>query len=400
VGEDEASTQYKGLYKHPAMCNIQRMTKRAYKYRFYPSPEQALLLEKTFGCVRFVYNHVLNFRSKQYSDHAVKIGFTQANAELTRLKRDPEKSWLSEVSSVPLQQVLRHQQAAFTNFFEKRANYPAFKRKTGRQSAEFTRSAFKYVNGQLFMAKCKSPLRIRWSRALPCEPSTVTLSKDRVGRYFASLLCEFEPEKLPVTANIVGIDLGITHLFTRDDGQKEQNPKHTSRYAARLALLQRRLLKKKLGSANRRKAKLKVAKLHAKIADTRQDNLHQVSRRLINENQVICVESLKIKNMVKNRRLAKAICDAAWGELVRQLSYKGDWAGRQIVEIDQWTPSSKKCSCCGHVMEKMPLNIRFWICPTCQAEHDRDVNAARNIRAVGLTVLACGAVRRPSALAA
>ena len=376
------------------------MTKRAYKYRFYPTPEQVLLLEKTFGCVRYVYNHILDFRSKQFAENGVKTGFTQASAALTRLKKDPEKAWLSEVSSVPLQQVLRHQQTAFANFFEKRAGYPAFKRKNGRQSAEFTRSAFKYANGQLFMAKSKTPLKIRWSRELPCEPSTVTISKDQAGRYFASMLCEFEPEELPVTPNMVGIDLGITHLFTRDDGQKVENPKHTGRYAARLALLQRRLSKKKLGSANRRKAKLKVAKLHAKIADTREDNLHQVSRRLINENQVICVESLKIKNMVKNRRLAKAISDAAWGEFVRQLGYKGDWAGRQVVKIDQWFPSSKKCSCCGHMMEKMPLNVRFWICPACQAEHDRDVNAARNIKAVGLTVLACGDAKSPNAIAA
>jgi putative transposase len=199
---------------------------------------------------------------------------------------------------------------------------------------------------------------------------------------------------------MVGIDLGLTHLFIRDDGKKEENPKHTARYAARLALLQRRLSKKKLGSANRQKAKRKVAKLHAKIADTRQDNLHQVSRRLINENQVICVESLKIKNMVKNRRLSKAISDAGWGEFIRQLDYKGTWAGRQLVKIDQWAPSSKKCSCCGHVMEKMPLNVRFWTCPACQEKHDRDVNAARNIRAVGLTVLACGEARSPNALAA
>ena len=400
MGEEKASTKSKLLYIRTVICNSQFMSKRAYKYRFYPTPEQVLLLEKTFGCVRFVYNHILDFRSKQFSENGVKIGFTQANAALTRLKKDPEKAWLSEVSCVPLQQVLRHQQTAFANFFEKRAGYPAFKRKNGRQSAEFTRSAFKYADGKLFMAKSKTPLNIRWSRELPSEPSTVTISRDQAGRYFASMLCEFEAEKLPVTPKMVGIDLGITHLFIRDDGQKEANPKHTGRYAARLALLQRQLSKKKLGSANRRKAKLKVAKLHAKIADARQDNLHQVSRRLINENQVICVESLKIKNMVKNRRLSKAISDAGWGELVRQLDYKGAWAGRQLVKIDQWTPSSKKCSCCGHVMEKMPLSVRFWVCPACQAKHDRDVNAARNIKAVGLTVLACGEARSPSALAA
>ncbi|WP_459743130.1 RNA-guided endonuclease InsQ/TnpB family protein, partial [Pseudomonas sp. 3A(2025)] len=273
------------------------MTKRAYKFRFYPTSEQKLLLEKTFGCVRYVYNYILDFRSKAYAEDKTNIGFTGANAALTRLKKDPEKAWLNEVSSVPLQQVLRHQQKGFTNFFEKRCGYPSFKKKHHRQSAEFTRSAFKYVDGKLFLAKNKVPLDVRWSRGVPGEPSTVTVSKDRSGRYFVSLLCDFEPEKLAVSPRMIGIDLGITDLFTRCDGQKEPNPKHTARYAARLALLQRRLAKKKLGSANRLKAKQKVARLHAKISDARQDNLHQVSRRLINENQVICVESLKVKNM-------------------------------------------------------------------------------------------------------
>ncbi|MGJ7548670.1 RNA-guided endonuclease InsQ/TnpB family protein [Pseudomonas alloputida] len=373
------------------------MSKRAYKFRFYPTAEQRLLLEKTFGCVRFVYNHILDFRSKAYAEDKVRIGFKEANAALTRLKRDPEKAWLNEVSSVPLQQVLRHQQSAFSNFFEKRAGYPSFKKKHHRQSAEFTRSAFRYVCGQLFLAKSKLPLHVRWSRELPSAPSTVTVSRDCAGRYFVSCLCEFEPEKLPVSPFMVGIDLGLADLFTRCNGVKEPNPRHTAKYAARLALLQRRLAKKKLGSANRLKAKRKVARLHAKIADTRRDSLHQVSRRLINENQVICVESLNVKNMIKNRRLAKSIADAGWGELVRQLDYKGAWAGRQLVKIDQWYPSSKTCSGCGHVLQKLALSTRSWICPVCGEEHDRDTNAAKNIRAVGLTVLASGERVRPMA---
>jgi putative transposase len=366
------------------------MSKRAYEFRFYPTAEQQLLLEKTFGCVRFVYNHILDFRSKAYAEDKVRIGFKEANAALTRLKKDPEKAWLNEVSSVPLQQVLRHQQTAFSNFFEKRAGYPSFKKKNHRQSAEFTRSAFKYVGGQLFLAKSKVPLDVRWSRELPSDPSTVTVSRDWAGRYFVSCLCEFEPEKLPVSPLMVGIDLGLADLFTRCNEVKEPNPRHTDKYAARLALLQRRLAKKKLGSANRLKAKRKVARLHAKISDTRQDNLHQVSRRLINENQVICVESLKVKNLMKNRTLAKSIADAGWGELVRQLDYKSDWAGRRLIKIDQWYPSSKTCSCCGHVLQKLALSTRSWTCPVCGEKHDRDTNAAKNIKAVGLTVLACG----------
>ncbi|CAG8867611.1 IS200/IS605 family transposase ISPa18 [Pseudomonas fluorescens] len=373
------------------------MSKRAYKFRVYPTAEQKLLLEKTFGCVRFVYNHILDFRSKAYAEDKARIGFREANAALTLLKKDPEKAWLNDVSCVPLQQVLRHQQTAFTNFFEKRAGYPSYKKKHHRQSAEFTRSAFKYVGGQLFLAKSKVPLDVRWSRDLPSAPSTVTVSRDCAGRYFVSCLCEFEPEKLPVSPLMVGIDLGLTDLFTRCNGVKEPNPRHTAKYAAQLALLQRRLAKKKLGSANRLKAKRKVARLHAKISDTRQDNLHQVSRRLINENQVICVESLKVKNMIRNPKLAKAIADAGWGEFVRHLDYKGDWAGRQLVKIDQWYPSSKTCSGCGHVLQKLALSTRSWTCPVCGEKHDRDTNAAKNIRAVGLTVLACGERVRPTA---
>ena len=366
------------------------MTKRAYKYRFYPTPEQTELLAQTFGCVRFVYNAILRWRTDAFYQRQEKIGYVGANARLTELKKDPELAFLSEVSCVPLQQCLRHQQTAFKNFFEGRAKYPAFKSKRHRQSAEFTRSAFKYRDGKLYLAKGKTPLDIRWSRELPGNPSTVTVSKDSAGRYFVSCLCEFEPSKLPVTPNMTGIDLGLKDLFITDKGERVGNPRHTAKYAARLAKAQRRLSKKKLGSANRAKARQKVAKLHAKISDCRQDNLHKLSRRLINENQVICVESLRVKNMLRNRSLAKSISDAGWGEFVRQLEYKAAWAGRQLSAIDQWYPSSKRCSGCGHVVDSLPLQVRAWTCPECAAEHDRDINAAVNIKAAGLAVLALG----------
>ncbi|WP_270808412.1 RNA-guided endonuclease InsQ/TnpB family protein [Aeromonas sp. QDB25] len=373
------------------------MTKRAYKYRFYPTPEQAQLLAKTFGCARFVYNHILRWRTDAFYQQQEKIGYSQASAKLTALKKQPEFAWLNDVSSVPLQQALRHQQAAFKNFFEGRAKYPTFKSKHHKQSATLTDAAFKYRDGQLFMAKSKEPLAIRWSRPLPGEPSTVTISKDTAGRYFVSCLCEFDPETLPITPKMVGIDLGIKDLFVTSQGEKVGNPRHTAKYAARLALAQRRLSKKKLGSANRAKAKVKVARIHAKISDCRQDNLHKLSRTLINENQVVCVESLKVKNMIRNPKLAKHIADAAWGEFVRQLAYKADWAGRSVVAIDQFFPSSKRCSCCGFTMPQMPLSVREWKCPECGAHHDRDVNAAINIKAAGLAVLAHGATVNPKA---
>lgn len=366
------------------------MAKRAYKYRFYPTAEQETLLARTFGCTRVVYNYILRWRTDAYYQKQEKIGYMQASGKLTEIKKLPEFAWLNEVSCVPLQQSLRHQQAAFKHFFEGRAKYPTFKKKSHRQSIELTKSAFNYKQGQIFIAKSKTPLDIRWSQALPSEPSTITLSKDTAGRYFVSCLCEFTPQALDITLTMVGIDLGLNHLLITDSGEKVGNPRHTKQYAAKLAKAQRRLSKKKLGSANRAKAKVKVARIHAKISDCRLDNLHKLSRKLINDNQVVCVETLKVKNMIKNRKLSKHIADVSWGEFIRQLEYKANWAERKLVKIDQFFPSSKRCSSCGHTNNALALSDRQWICPACGVEHDRDINAAKNIKAVGLTVLALG----------
>ena len=366
------------------------MKNRAYKYRFYPTDEQSVLLAQTFGCVRFVYNSVLRWRTDLYYQQKEKIGYTQASARLTEIKKLPEFNFLNEVSCVPTQQCLRNQQTAFKNFFEGRAKYPTFKSKKHRQSAEFTRSAFKVTDGKITIAKSKEPLDIRWSRGLPSEPTTITISKDCAGRYFISCLCEFEPEKLKVTPKMVGIDLGIKDLFVTDDGIKINNPRHAAKYATKLAKAQRKLSKKKLGSSNRAKARINVARVHAKISDCRLDNLHKLSRKLINDNQVVCVETLKVKNMIKNPKLSKHIADASWGNFVRQLEYKGDWAGRSVVKIDTFFPSSKRCSNCGFTLKNLKLNTREWLCPECGTHHDRDINAAKNVKAAGLAVLAFG----------
>ena len=365
-------------------------TKRAYRFRFYPDPQQEKLLARTFGCVRFVYNSILRYRTDTYAQTQEKIGYTAANARLTAIKKLAEFAFLNEVSSVPLQQCLRNQQTAFKNFFEGRAKYPTFKSKKHRQSAEFTYRAFSFRNGELKLAKCDKPLAIKWSRQLPSDPTTITVSKDHAGRYFVSCLCEFEPTLLPVTDKKIGIDVGIKDLFVTSDGFKSGNPRHTAKYAAKLAKYQRRLAKKKLGSKNRLKAKVKVARIHAKIADGRLDNLHKLSHRLVNENQVICAENLAVKNLIKNPTLAKHIADASWGEFTRQLAYKANWAGRMYVEIGRFFPSSKRCSCCGFIKDKLPLNVRSWECPECGATHDRDLNAARNVLAAGPAVLAFG----------
>lgn len=371
--------------------------KRAYKYRFYPTPDQVELLAQTFGCVRLVYNSILRWRTDAYYERQEKIGYPQADKRLTTIKAMPEYSWLAEVSAVPLQQAIRHQQTAFSNFFAGRAKYPTFKSKRHKQAATFMKTAFKYRDGKLYMAKSKAPLEVRWSRELPSAPSSITISKDAAGRYFVSCLCEFEPVSLPIAAKTVGIDVGLRQLFITDTGYKEGNPRYTAKYAARLALLQHRLSKKAKGSKNRAKARLKVARLHAKIADCRLDNLHKLSRKLINENQVVCAESLAVKNMIRNPKLSKRIADAGWGEFTRQLEYKGEWAGRSVVRIDRFYPSSKRCHCCGYINKALREESR-WHCPECGADHDRDINAAINIKAAGLVVLACGEPVNPKPL--
>ncbi|MEJ6080774.1 transposase [Vibrio sp. 1-Bac 57] len=366
------------------------MARKAYKFRFYPTPEQALLLAKSFGCKRFVWNNTLAWRNKAYKDDGESISQSQAEKRLVILKE--EFPFLEEISSVLFQQALRDQAQGFKNFFEGRAQYPQFKKRNRRQSFRLTKAAFRLKEDELYIAKSKEPLNVVWSRALPSAPTSITISKDCAGRYFVSLLCEFEPKFKPISAKLTGFDLGLTHLLIDSDGNKYDNPRYTLKYQVKLAYLQRKYAKKKKGSMNREKFRLKIARLHAKIADCRTDNLHQLSTQLVNENQVICVESLAVKNMVKNRKLAKHIADASWGEFTRQLVYKGDWLGRSVIEIDQWLPSSKACSTtgCDFNHKKLPLNARHWTCPVCGAVHDRDVNAAINIKAAGLAVLACG----------
>jgi putative transposase len=374
--------------------------KRTYRFRFYPTPEQEAILARTFGCARFVYNHMLRLRTDAWHQRRERVGYHETSAALTALKKTPEHVWLNEVSSVPVQQALRHLQTAFANFFAKRAKYPNFRKKDGVQSAEYTTSAFRWDGESLRLAKMSEPLEIRWSRPLPkgAKPTTVTVSKDRAGRYHVSMLCDDTVAPKKQVKGKVGIDLGLTHFAIFSSGEKVAAPNTFRKNEAKLAQAQRRLAKKQIGSANRRKAKRKVAKLHANIADARRDFLHKLSTRLINENQVIAIESLAVSHMQKNRCLAKSISDASWSEFVRQLTYKAEWYGRTLLGIDRWYPSSKRCSDCGHTVSKMPLDVRSWRCPECGAVHDRDVNAARNVLAAGLAVSACGESVSPMSL--
>ncbi|MER5623612.1 RNA-guided endonuclease TnpB family protein [Streptosporangium sp. NPDC002544] len=368
--------------------------KRAYKYRFHPTPEQAEELARTFGCARLVYNKALEERSRAYTLEGRRVSYVESSAALTEWKRTDELAFLNEVSSVPLQQALRHLQAAFTNFFAKRARYPTFKsRKKSRTSAEYTRSAFTYQGGRLTLAKMNGPLNIVWSRPLPqgAEPSTVTVSKDAAGRWFVSILCQDTIRPLNPTGEAVGIDAGITALVTlsrpilgvTDADGKVVNPRHERADRRKLARAQRALARKEKGSANRRKAKLTVARVYARIADRRRDFLHKLTTSIVRENQTVAIEDLTVRNMVKNRSLARAISDASWRELRIMLEYKAQWYGRELLVVDRWFPSSKLCSACGAIQRSMPLNVRTWEC-ACGAAHDRDVNAAKNILAAGL----------------
>jgi putative transposase len=371
---------------------------RSYRYRCYPSASQQALLQRTFGCVRLVYNRALQARVDAYHREGRTITYVQSSAMLTEWKTQSDLSFLNEVSSVPLQQALRHLQVSFVNFWEGRSKFPTFKsRKKGVQAAEFTSSAFRWRKGQLYLAKMREPLDIRWSRPLPpgAVPKTVTVTKDASGRWFVSLPVESVVESLPEAASIVGIDAGVASLVTLSTGEKITNPKFEQRDRRRLRAAQKSVERKQLGSANRAKARTRAAKVHARIADRRRDHLHKLSTRIIRENQAVVIEDLHVRGMVRNHRLARAISDASWAELRHMLEYKADWYGRTVVTVDRFYPSSKICSDCGRLADSLPLNIRFWTCP-CGSVHDRDVNAARNIRAAGLADLnACGGAVRP-----
>jgi putative transposase len=371
--------------------------KRAYRYRFYPTDEQIQILAQTFGCVRFVYNWALGLKTTAYQERKERLSYNDLSAKLTQLKKQPDRQWLNEVSSVCLQQTLRHLDSAFKSFFKGITDYPVFKKKSKEQSVTYVGVAFHWNGSTLTLVKMNDPLDIHWSRPLPenSKPSSVTVSKDATGRYFISILVEEDIKPLPVTPKMIGIDLGLTSMVAMSNGEKVGSPKFYRKDEKKLARAQRRLAKKKQGSKNREKARKKVARLHARITDKRRDFQHKLSTSIVRENQVICVETLKVKNMIKNHSLAKSIADVGWGEFVRQLEYKAEWYGRTFIKIDRWEPSSKRCFHCKHVVDELDLKVRSWICPNCHTFLDRDLNAANNILAAGLAVFACGEGVRP-----
>jgi len=379
----------------------------AYKCRAYPDPAQGSVLNRTFGCVRVVWNQTLAWRHQRYRTDKTGTTYAQANAYLTGMKTTDELAWLNEVSSVPLQQAIRHQQAAYAAFFAKRARYPRFKSRNGRQSAEYTRSGFRWRDGRLYLAKIDAPLAFTWSwpgiDPATIDPTTVTVSRDPCGRWYVSLAVEVpDLDPLPAAGRVVGVDLGITDFAVTSDGQRIANPRHLERRARNLARYQRRMARCQKGSANRAKAKAKAARAHRKVRAARTDFLHKASTSLVSDHDVIVLEDLTVTNMIRNRRLARAIADCGWGTFRAMLEYKAARAGRRVIVIDRWYPSSKTCSACRYLLTELSLGTRTWQCPSCGTRHDRDVNAAKNILAAGRAVAggnpghACGADVRHS----
>ena len=356
---------------------------KAFKYRIYPTEKQQEFLAQQFGAVRFVYNRFLANRKDEYLNNKKSLNYYDDSKTLTALKQQDSYAWLNDINSQTLQASLRNLEVAYQNFFKKRSKFPRFHAKKNRQCIKIPQN-FKIKDNQLFIPKLKTAIKIVLHQPLPEKQTCCFISKTPTEKYFVSFLCEVDVEQLPKSNNTIGIDLGIKSLLVCSDGQIVENQRHYRKSEKKLAYQQRQLSKKKLGSNNRNKQRKEVAKINEYIANSRKDYLHKVSRKLIDENQVIIAESLSVKNMMQNHCLAKSIGDASWGELLRQLEYKAKWYGRTFHQIDKFFPSSKTCNGCQFVIDYLPLPIREWECPNCKQHNDRDENAACNIRDKGL----------------
>jgi putative transposase len=374
--------------------------KRTYRYRLYPNQAQKAELERTFGCSRWVYNWALETKTKAYHQDEASLSFTDLSSRLTKQKRKEETKWLQEVSAVTLQQSLRNLNQAFTNFFEGRAEHPSFKSKRSRQTARYVGRAFDIRkepnNGsggkrKLFLSKMPGLITIRWSRELPSEPSSCTVTKNPAGQYHVCFVCTEDVRFLPRTngedgdLEFVGVDLGIERLVTLSTGEKVGNPRWFEQEYKRLRREQQKLSRKEKGSNNWERQRQRVAKIHQRIQDRRKDFIEKLTTRLVCSFDVIVVENLSVKNMQQNGRLARHITQAGWSQIVRRLRDKCEWHGRTLVIANRWFPSSQRCSECGHIDGKKPLDVRDWTCSKCGEHHDRDINAAKNLSRVGQT---------------
>lgn len=354
------------------------MANKGYKFRLYPTPEQEKYLARCFGCSRFVYNHFLRLITDAYAESKKHLKYTDTAKLLTLLKKDEQYSWLTEVNSQSLQQTLKDLESAFSRFFKKLGSFPVFKKRRNRQSVRIPQHWSITPDGMLKLPKML-PIKMVQHQAMEGTPSSVTISKTPTGKYYASILVEYDHKEAPLNGGKIGADLGLKDFLITSEGKKYPNPRFYKRALKRLKRLQRSLSRKVKGSNNRNKQRLLVARAHEKVANQRRDMQHKLSLQLTCENQVVAVEDLHIKGMVKNHKLAQAINDASWGQFLTMLEYKGKLKGCEIRKLDRFFPSSKRCSKCGYIHENLTLDVREWTCPECGTHHDRDINASTNI---------------------
>ncbi len=365
---------------------------KAYKFRLEPNDEQKVLLAKHFGCTRFVYNHFLSERKAQYDETHKSDNYYAQAKKLTELKKDDEHAWLNEINSQTLQHALRHLETAYVNFFRGNAKFPNFKSKKSKNSFSVPQHVV-VKDGKIFFPKFKDGIKFRQHREIIGTIKSAAVSLTPTGKYFVSILTEQTYEPYGKTNKSVGIDLGIKDFVITSDGGKYKNNRYTKKYQRKLKQAQQHLSRKQKGSRQYEKQRLKVARIHEKIANCRADNLHKVSTELVRRYDIICVEDLNVKGMVKNHKLAKHIADASWGTFVQFLSYKCELNDKTLVKIGRYYPSSQSCNECGYVNKTVKdLKVREWTCPHCGKHHDRDVNAAKNILKEGLIDISAGTV--------